>query len=240
MCLKTSKMFNIRRDVTSDRMASTAGFVEPLALKHWITAAQTHTVTRRPQMTPVLSNALLTNDALTKYIIIPGSLLAGGCLLFCSGYLFGSRKARRYERSSPFEKCDAKQEIQISCFAAERELPRVNSGTSLISTLSFDEVSERGSPGGNGGDIYRCALIVRKDCGLVPVPSSLHDVTAVKFMCASLGTRKGHYTLLSCISSGIQETLQAEGPRPQRMGKVFLIDGQQDSGGDSESRSAMA
>ena len=194
MCLKTSKMFNIRRDVTSDRMASTAGVLEPSVLKHWITTAQTHTVTRRPQMTPVLSNALLTNDTWTKYIIIPGSLLAGGCLLFCSGYLLGSRKTKRIERSSPFEKCDAKGEIQISCFPAGKELSRVNSGTSLISSLSFDEVSERGSPGGNGGDSYRCALIVRKDCGLVSISSSRHDVTGVNFVNTSRHEARSSYT----------------------------------------------
>jgi len=99
--------------------------------------------------------AALMDDRLMKYMI-PGTLVMGGCLLFMTGYWMGSRKSKMQ-----IMKHVHKEAVGSCMDPPESALSRVTSEPSITSPESVD--SEKGSP---IGDTYRCALIVRKDCGL--------------------------------------------------------------------------
>ena len=108
-------------------------------------------------MEHALLKTAFMDDRLMKYMI-PGTLLAGGCLLLLTGYCLGSRKSKMQ-----IMKHDGKEAQENSMERTESVLSRVMSEPSITSPESVDG-SEKGSP---IGDTYRCALIVRKDCGLV-------------------------------------------------------------------------
>lgn len=92
---------------------------------------------------------VLNNEGMAKYAI-PGSLVVGGCLLLYTGYTLGTRKSKIGKKENV-----EKENGEALGDAQGGALKRVMSERSLAS---------EDSP---VGDNYRCALIVRKDCGLV-------------------------------------------------------------------------